>query len=70
LYEKKRMLEKGIVTYEKFLKIWRKADPVYKEPGDARKRLARLKNMSRDQGSGIVNYSHSIADIWALVPDP
>jgi eukaryotic-like serine/threonine-protein kinase len=44
LYEKKGMKEKAIEQYETFLKIWGKADPVYKEPGDARIRLARLKN--------------------------
>jgi serine/threonine protein kinase len=43
LYEQKGMKEKAITEYEKFLKIWGKADPIYKEPADARARLARLK---------------------------
>jgi tetratricopeptide (TPR) repeat protein len=44
VYEKTGMKEKAMEQYEKFLKIWDKADPVYKEPGDARIRLARLKS--------------------------
>jgi serine/threonine protein kinase/Tfp pilus assembly protein PilF len=44
LYEKKGMKEKAISEYEKFLKIWGKADPVYKEPGNARRRLAKLRS--------------------------
>jgi tetratricopeptide (TPR) repeat protein len=43
LYEKKGMKTGAIAQYEKFLKVWGKADPIYKEPADARKRLARLK---------------------------
>jgi tetratricopeptide (TPR) repeat protein len=43
LYEKKGMKQKAVEQYEKFLKIWGKADPIYKEPADARARLARLK---------------------------
>jgi len=30
------MSEKAIIKYEKFLKIWGQADPVCKEPADAR----------------------------------
>jgi len=44
LYEKKGMKEKAIEQYKKFLKVWGKADPIYKEPADARRRLARLKS--------------------------
>ncbi|MBP1732452.1 MAG: serine/threonine protein kinase, partial [Deltaproteobacteria bacterium] len=44
LYEQKGMKEKAIENYTQFLKVWGKADPVYKEPADARKRLARLKS--------------------------
>jgi eukaryotic-like serine/threonine-protein kinase len=47
LYEQKGLKDKAIAEYEKFLKIWGKADPIYKEPADARARLARLK---RDGG--------------------
>jgi serine/threonine protein kinase/Tfp pilus assembly protein PilF len=43
-YEQKGVKEKAIEQYEMFLKIWGKADPVYKEPADARARLARLKS--------------------------
>jgi len=43
LYEKKGMKEKAIEQYERFLDIWGKADPVNKEPADARARLAKLK---------------------------
>jgi serine/threonine protein kinase/Flp pilus assembly protein TadD len=43
LYEKKGMKQKAIEQYEQFLKIWGKADPIYKEPADARARLAKLK---------------------------
>jgi tetratricopeptide (TPR) repeat protein len=43
LYEQKGMKEKAIENYTQFLKVWGKADPVYKEPADARKRLARLR---------------------------
>ncbi len=42
LYEQKGMKEKAIENYTTFLKIWGKADPVYKEPADARTRLAKL----------------------------
>jgi eukaryotic-like serine/threonine-protein kinase len=47
LYEQKGMKEKAIENYTHFLEIWGKADPVYKEPRDARRRLARLKAMVR-----------------------
>ena len=43
VYERKGLKAKAIEEYEKFLKIWGKADPIYKEPADAKKRLARLK---------------------------
>jgi len=43
LYEQKGMKDKAIENYSQFLKVWGKADPVYKEPADARARLARLK---------------------------
>jgi eukaryotic-like serine/threonine-protein kinase len=44
LYEQKGMKEKAIENYTQFLKVWGKADPVYKEPADARRRLAKLKS--------------------------
>jgi hypothetical protein len=37
------MNEKAIENYTRFLKVWGKVDPLYKEPADARARLARLK---------------------------
>ena len=43
LYEQKGMKDKAIDNYTTFLKVWGKADPVYKEPADARARIARLK---------------------------
>ena len=43
VYEQAGMKQMAIEEYVKFLKIWRKADSIYKEPADARKRLARLK---------------------------
>jgi tetratricopeptide (TPR) repeat protein len=43
VYERKGMKAKAIAEYEKFLKIFGKADPIYKEPADARMRLAKLK---------------------------
>ncbi len=45
VYERKGLNTKAIAEYEKFLKIWRKADPIYKEPADARARLARLRRL-------------------------
>jgi tetratricopeptide (TPR) repeat protein len=45
LYEEKGMNDKAIENYTKFLKIWGKADPIYKEPADARARLANLKGV-------------------------
>jgi tetratricopeptide (TPR) repeat protein len=45
LYEQKGMKEKAIENYMTFLKVWGKADPVYKEPTDARARLAKLKGV-------------------------
>ena len=41
-YERKGLKEKAIEQYTKFLNIWGKADPMYREPADARARLARL----------------------------
>jgi tetratricopeptide (TPR) repeat protein len=43
VYERKGMKAKAVSEYERFLKIWGKADPIYKEPADARARLAKLK---------------------------
>jgi len=43
IYEQAGMKQKAISEYERFLKIWGKADPIYKEPADARARLAKLK---------------------------
>ncbi len=43
LYEQQGMKEKAIENYTAFLKVWGKANPVYKEPADARIRLAKLK---------------------------
>jgi tetratricopeptide (TPR) repeat protein len=43
LYEQQGKKEKAIENYTQFLKVWGKADPIYKEPADARARLARLK---------------------------
>lgn len=42
LYEQKGDKDKAIARYQKFLQIWRDADKQLPEPGDARKRLARL----------------------------
>jgi tetratricopeptide (TPR) repeat protein len=47
VYERKGMNAKAIAEYEKFLKIWGKADPVYREPADARARLAKLMREKR-----------------------
>ncbi len=43
LYEQKKLNGMAILEYERFLKIWGKADPIYPEPKDAKERLARLK---------------------------
>jgi hypothetical protein len=37
------MKDRAIENYTTFLRVWGKADPVYKEPADARARLAKLK---------------------------
>ncbi len=42
LYDQEGMKEQAIENYTRFLKIWRKADPSYQEPKDARARLERL----------------------------
>ncbi len=43
LYEKKNMTAKAIENYEKFLELWKNADPGLPEKDDAKARLARLK---------------------------
>jgi serine/threonine protein kinase/tetratricopeptide (TPR) repeat protein len=43
LYEQKGTREKAIDNYSKFLKVWGKSDPIFREPADARARLARLR---------------------------
>jgi tetratricopeptide (TPR) repeat protein len=45
LYEKKGMKDKAIAQYRKFLELWKDADPIFPEPGDARERMNGL--MSR-----------------------
>jgi tetratricopeptide (TPR) repeat protein len=45
LYEQKGMTEKAIENYTAFVKVWGKADPIYKEPADARARLTKLKQL-------------------------
>jgi len=42
IYEQAGMKDKAIAEYRKFLKIWGKADRVFKEPKEARKRISRL----------------------------
>jgi hypothetical protein len=44
LYEEKGWEGKAIDLYEKFLTLWKNADPGIAEVEDARKRLAKLKN--------------------------
>ena len=46
LYEKKGLKDKAIAQYEKFLSIWKNADPDLPQPKDARARLARLRRES------------------------
>ena len=45
LYEQKGMKEKAVENYTKFLRVWGTADPIYKEPAEARARLARLRQV-------------------------
>jgi tetratricopeptide (TPR) repeat protein len=45
LYEQEGMNNKAIELYTTFLRVWGKADPIYKEPADARVRLAKLKGV-------------------------
>ena len=52
VYERKGLKAKAIAEYEKSLKIWGKADPIYKEPADARARLARLKHQAARESGG------------------
>jgi len=44
LYEQKVWEDKAIEHYERFLDLWKDADPVIPEVEDARKRLAGLKS--------------------------
>jgi serine/threonine protein kinase/tetratricopeptide (TPR) repeat protein len=44
LYEQKSWAGKAIEHYEKFLTLWKDADPALPEVSDARERLARLQN--------------------------
>ncbi len=52
LYEQQGMKNKAVETYTRFLKVWGKADPVYKEPVDARSRLAKLKRVGSSRTRG------------------
>jgi len=42
IYEEKGLKGKAIKHYEKFLDLWKNADPGIAEVGDAKKRLAGL----------------------------
>lgn len=42
LYQEKGMNENAIEQLRRFLDLWQDADPIFKEPDDARKRLKRL----------------------------
>jgi hypothetical protein len=43
LYEQKGRTEEALVQYDKFLEIFKDADPVFTEVPDTRRRLAALK---------------------------
>jgi adenylate cyclase len=43
LYEKKGLKDKAIIQYRTFLELWKDADRIYPEPGDANKRLKNLR---------------------------
>jgi hypothetical protein len=43
LYEKKEMVDEASECYERFLSLWKNADPGLPEVEDVRKRLAALK---------------------------
>jgi serine/threonine protein kinase/regulator of sirC expression with transglutaminase-like and TPR domain len=45
IHEEQGNTAKAIENYEKFLDLWKNADPEFPEPKDARKRLAALKNI-------------------------
>ena len=48
IYEQKGWKGKAIENYEKFLDLWKNADPEFTEVEDAKKRLSELKLESRD----------------------
>jgi tetratricopeptide (TPR) repeat protein len=44
IYEKKEMIREAMENYEKFLELWKDADPGIIEVSAAKKRLASLKS--------------------------